>query len=173
MRPLRRVRCGPSKGLPDRASDFGRRIADFGDRIANLAGPARGVDLHGAVQLTDYEFIDDKRRSFLLGEVFTSAVVAEILSWQDLLPMHIYLALRAARGARNKWLHELKAVSRLDSEAAFDVIALLMSSLFGIMFELRVGGSSTGFSADEIKARKEALGLGGASDRGAASSQPE
>jgi len=101
---------------------------------------------------TDYEFIDQTRLSFLKNkEQFSAAVASDVLSLLDEVLIDAYRAMTRARKARNDWLHKLKAVDNLDSEAAFDAVSALLDALYGIKFELRVGGSLTGFTDEEIR----------------------
>lgn len=58
-------------------------------------------------------FINQDRETILLnGRDFTANVISEILSIADLLPLEIYDLVSKSRRARNKWVHELKPVTR-------------------------------------------------------------
>jgi len=102
---------------------------------------------------TSYQFIDEKRWQLLHSEAFGAAVIIDVLSLLDELPMEAYRTLTRARGARNRWLHRLHPVNNLDSEAAFDAVSALTMKLYGIEFELRTGGSLSGFTLDGAEER--------------------
>jgi hypothetical protein len=64
-------------------------------------------------------FITRKRKELLEDDrTFTVSVISEILSLVGHLPLELYQELTKARKARNRWVHDLKPVSRQSAEAS-------------------------------------------------------
>jgi len=70
---------------------------------------------------TKLVFINRDRRDKLMdSRHFGASVISEILSLADQLPFELYQKLSEARDARNRWLHELRPVSRDDGLRAVE-----------------------------------------------------
>ncbi len=120
--------------------------------MIDVAGPGLTAE-QLELERVSFAFIDDARMQAL--SRWDAARVIEALSLLDLIDHDTYQALTRARRARNDWVHGLKRVDSLDMEAAFDGVAALMRALYGISFEIRVGGSVSGFTLTDEEAELE------------------
>jgi len=69
---------------------------------------------------------------------FTASTVAETLSLLDVLPFDLYMRMVDVRKRRNKWVHELQPVSRVDAETAVKLAANMLKSAEGIDLPARL-----------------------------------
>jgi hypothetical protein len=81
----------------------------------------------------DTPFINSERRTRLLsGRDYTASVVSETLSLVGSLPQSSYLELDKVRRDRNRFLHELTAISRPAADRALSVAEQMLVDVSGL-----------------------------------------
>lgn len=66
-------------------------------------------------------FLDAERvRRLKDGRTYTAAVILEVLSLEDVLPLSLYKRLTTVRTARNGWLHQLRPIGREDAQQSVE-----------------------------------------------------
>jgi hypothetical protein len=79
------------------------------------------------------QFIDGRRRKTLNDtRTFTAAVMCEMLSFQGILNRDLYEAISTIRRSRNKWMHNLTAVSSEDSWTANSICERLLKQVMDV-----------------------------------------
>jgi hypothetical protein len=84
------------------------------------------------------QFLSGNRRDSLLSDnrTYSAAVRLEILSLNNGIPHDLYIDTSKVRKARNRWMHELKEVDRLDSELSTTTALKWLKETSGISLAL-------------------------------------
>jgi hypothetical protein len=84
-------------------------------------------------------FVDKTRRDRLNDHrSFTSAVIAEILTFNGVIPFATYDLLSKIRSARNAWVHELKPISREQSSSAIKLVEIMLREIESIDLDVPI-----------------------------------
>jgi hypothetical protein len=103
----------------------------LGDLFRRYLDQQKGREQAKDVYGNDHQFIEQKRRGWLLGSDMTVRHTVEALSLLDELPFETYLACTACAKARNDWAH-------YETEPKPEIAALAVHAL-GEMFQLVEG----------------------------------
>jgi hypothetical protein len=81
----------------------------------------------------------DRAKKLKDGNNFTASVVTECLTCLSLLPFPLYKPLNQVRDARNKWMHELRPVTRDAASQAVQLAQDMLRQVEGIDLTIPVG----------------------------------
>jgi hypothetical protein len=88
--------------------------------------------------------INRPRRDFLTSAEITASIKSEVLELAGELSLETYNAIKPARSARNKWLHELKEPSGKSAARALQAAQLFIDDIFGFGLQLSTSRKITG-----------------------------
>jgi hypothetical protein len=84
----------------------------------------------------------DRKKRLEDSSVYSAAVIIEILSLQDLIPLTMYENLTATRKKRNKWIHHLEAIDYTSASKAIRVAQDLLDQVGKVRLRLNPGAQA-------------------------------
>ncbi len=88
--------------------------------------------------------INHDRLKFLTSSEITASIMSEMLELAGELSLDLYNAIKPARSARNKWLHDLKEPSGKGAAQALQAAQFFIDDFFGFDLQLSTGRKITG-----------------------------
>jgi|GEM_PF-5748189 len=85
---------------------------------------------------TNQKFINRARKEKLTGIDYTISNIIEYLSLLNLVSFSLYRDLNIVRTARNKWIHDLKAVDQETCTTAYFTVTKLFKAMFNLDFQI-------------------------------------